>query len=565
MSTPNFYTPHRKLVLEEMDLRAIVSHLENNYAETGPSTLQNYEEARQWYDMLLTNAGDIAANFIAPRAAAVDEKGAVLINGDVEWAVETKENMNVLANAGYMGGTLERKYGGLNLPTTVNNIIVEMVSQADASLMNLFGLQDIATTLQKFGSDEQKDRILPLFCQGKVSGAMTLTEPDAGSDLQTVKLKAVEKDGQWYLDGVKRFITNGNADIHLVLARTEDGSRDGRGLSMMLYEREDHMVIRRIEEKLGIHGSPTCELQFNMAPCQLIGKRRYGLIKYMMSLLNGARLATTAQALGIAQAAYDEAVKYANEREQFGKKIVHFPAVYQMLKKMEMELETCRVLLYRTAMAVDYEDMYNRKAQAGKNVKTEQKEAIHLADFLTPLSKFTITEMANKVAYDSLQIHGGCGYMKDFPIQRLYRDARITNIYEGTTQLQVVAAIGGITSGLLTHEMEKIHRMNITALAPQRDSIQADAIKITALVKEVMTLGSKEFLDYVSNYLVEMASLLYRQIAYLPFAEKHPEKREIFDFFLLDSRARLLYLADLIRNLQSHFGTNIMDVKDNFL
>ncbi len=335
---------------------------------------------------------------------------------------------------------------------------------------------------------------------------------------------------------------------------------------MMLYEREGHMVIRRIEEKLGIHGSPTCELQFNMAPCQLIGKRRYGLIKYMMSLLNGARLATTAQALGIAQAAYDEAVKYANEREQFGKKIVHFPAVYQMLKNMEMELETCRVLLYRTAMAVDYEDMYNRRAQAGENVKAELKEAVQLADFLTPLSKFTITEMANKIAYDSLQIHGGCGYMKDFPIQRLYRDARITNIYEGTTQLQVVAAIGGITSGLLTHEMGKIHSMDITALATQRDFIHADAIRINALVKNSTEPGIQRVLGLCGQLSCRngFPSLPADRLI-LPFAEKYPEKREIFDFFLLDSRARLLYLADLIRNLQSHFGTNIMGVKDNFL
>lgn len=564
MPTPNFYTLQRKQVLDQMELHPIVAHLEHNYTQSD-SPIQSYEEARLWYDMVLQNAGDIAANFIAPRAAAVDETGAVFQDGDVHWAPETKENMKVLANAGYMGGTLERKYGGLNLPTTVNNIIVEMVSQADASLMNLFGLQDIATTLQKFGSEEQKDRILPLFCQGKVSGAMTLTEPDAGSDLQTVKLKAVQKDGKWYLDGVKRFITNGSANVHLVLARTEEGSKDARGLSMMLYEREENMVIRRIENKLGIHGSPTCELQFNMAPCELIGKRRFGLIKYMMSLLNGARLATTAQALGIAQAAHDEAVKYANEREQFEQKLVFFPAVYQMLKKMEMEIETCRVLLYHTALAVDFEDMYTRLSAQGENVKKELKEAIHLAEFLTPLSKFTITEMANKVTYDSLQIHGGCGYMKDFPIERLYRDARITNIYEGTTQLQVVAAIGGITSGLLAREMEKLAHLSIQVLVRQREDVQTEVQQMNQLIKEVLALDSKEFLDYVANYLVEMASLLYRLYLYLQFAEKHEEKREIFDFFLLDARARLRYYAFLVRDLMNRRGDRIGAVKETFI
>lgn len=563
----NYFNDHRQLVLnhiiDEGKLNAVVEHLENNYKHNGSPGLKGFEEAREYYSMVLSNAGDIAANFIAPRAAAVDEKGAVFENGDVEWADETKENMDVLTRSGYMGGTLERKYGGLNLPTFINNIIVEMVSQADASLMNLFGLQDIASTLQKFGSDEQKERILPRFCDGTVSGAMTLTEPDAGSDLQTVKLKAVEKDGKWYLDGVKRFITNGNAEVHLVLARTEEGSKDGRGLSMMLYERDEHMVIRRIEDKLGIHGSPTCELQFNMAPCQLIGKRRFGLIKYMMSLLNGARLATSAQALGIAQAAYEEAVKYAREREQFGKAIIHFPAVYQMLKKMQAEIETSRVLLYQTALAVDYEDMYERKLHEGEAVKDEYKQATHLASFLTPLGKFTITELANKVAYDALQIHGGCGYMRDFPIERLYRDARITNIYEGTTQLQVVAAIGSLTSHIFLHQLEKIKDLDISHYTGERDEIFNLAQSLDQLIKEVVAMNHREFKDYVANYLVEMASIIYRLFLYLPIAEKHEEKRGVFDFFLLESRPRLDYLTGLVLNLKKTYGSDIDKIKQS--
>lgn len=561
----NYYIDQRKFALEQIDLEDVVKDLESNYENSGPDGLHGYEEAKKWYHMVLENAGDIAANFIWPRAEAVDAKGAAFNDGDVQWADETKENMELLAKAGYMGGTLERKYGGLNMPVTVNNIIVEMVSQADASLMNLFGLQDIAVTVQRFGSEEQKNRILPKFCSGEVSGAMSLTEPDAGSDLQQVTLKAIEKDGKWYLDGVKRFITNGCGDVHLVLARTEPGSKDGRGLSMMLYEKDDNMVIRRIEHKLGINGSPTCELQFNMAECELVGKRRYGLIKYMMSLLNGARLATSAQALGIAQAAYEEAVKYANEREQFGKQIIHFPAIYQMLKKMEVELETSRLLLYHTAHSVDMTDLYERKGARGENVRAEMKAAVNLANFLTPLSKFVITELSNKIAYDSLQIHGGVGYMKDFPIERLYRDARITNIYEGTTQLQVVAAIGAITSGFFSAQMEKIKELDITDLTEQRDTIYSYFKEMIRAEQDVMKADSKELLDYVANHLVEMASILYRLYLYLPVAEQHPEKRELLDFYLMESKSRLNYLAEMVDNTRKTFGADIAKVKEKFV
>ena len=426
----NFYNDDRKFYLNNIDLSEVISDLENDFQEKGPDALHSVDEAKEWYEMVLKNAGDICANFIAPRAEAVDEQGPTYRDGLVTWAPETRENMKVLSDAGYMGGTLPRKYGGLNLPVTVNTLLVEMVSQADASLMNLFGLQDIAVTINKFGDEEQKNRVLPKFCKGEVSGSMALTEPDAGSDLQSVALKAIEKDGQWYLDGVKRFITNGSGEVSLVLARSEEGSRGGRGLSMFLYERyrDDNMIVRRIENKHGIHGSPTCELQFNMAKAELVGKRKFGLIKYVMSLMNGARLAVSAQALGIAQAAYEEAVKYANEREQFGQAIVHFPAVYQMLKKMQAEIETTRMLIYRTAQFVDLEDMYERKSQRGEDVRREMKYAVAMAGFLTPLSKFTATEMANKVAYDAVQIHGGCGYMKDFPVERLARDARTRKV-----------------------------------------------------------------------------------------------------------------------------------------
>ncbi len=563
----NFYNNDRKLNLEILNLEEIVKDLENNFKDEGPDALRSYEEAVKWYSMVLENAGDICGNFIAPRAEAVDAKGCTLIDGVVEWASETKENMNTLAQAGYMGGTLPRKYGGLNLPVSINNIIVEMVSQADASLMNLFGLQDIAVTLYKFGNDVQKDRVLPKFCSGEVSGSMALTEPDAGSDLQAVELKAIEKDGKYYLDGVKRFITNGCGDVSLVLARTEAGTKGGRGLSMMLYERyrDNKMIVRRIENKMGIHGSPTCELQFNMAECELVGKRKFGLIRYVMSLMNGARLAVSAQALGIAQAAYEEAVKYANEREQFGKKIIEFPAVYQILKIMQAEIESTRILLNRTSVAVDYQDMYERKAEHGENVKEAQKYWDTLAAFLTPLVKFTATEMGNKAAYDAIQIHGGCGFMKDFPVERLYRDARITNIYEGTTQLQVVATIGAITSGFCAKELEKVREIDVQVLKHAKDHILELTAKFNKSVEKVKELDNKDFLDFAAGYLVEMSSILYRLMLFLPVAEKYKEKREVFKFFLTESDSRIDYLIKRISNLQTQYGADIAELKEDFL
>ncbi|MBC8491294.1 MAG: acyl-CoA dehydrogenase family protein [Candidatus Marinimicrobia bacterium] len=563
----NYYNDNRKFYFEKTELQDIVSKLENNFQDNGSEALHSYDEALKWYDMVLKNAGDICANFIAPRAEAVDEQGPTYRTGIVEWAPETRENMETLTRSGYMGGMLPRKYGGLNLPVTVNTIIVEMVSQADASLMNLFGLQDIAVTINKFGSEEQKDRVLPKFCSGEVSGSMALTEPDAGSDLQAVALRAIEKDGEWYLDGVKRFITNGSGEVSLVLARSEEGSKGGRGLSMFLYERyrDDNMIVRRIENKHGIHGSPTCEMQFNMAKAELVGRRKFGLIKYVMSLMNGARLAVSSQALGIAQAAYEEAVKYANEREQFGKTIVHFPAVYQMLKKMQAEIETTRMLLYRTALFVDYEDMYERKAGKGENVKAELKYAAAMADFLTPLAKFTATEMANKVAYDAVQIHGGCGYMKDFPVERLARDARITNIYEGTTQLQVVAAIGGVSTNVLEKEWEALRNLEVKNLDGEKEIILGYVEQLQQTANAVLELKNKDFYDYVANYLVEIASIIYRCALFLPVAEEYEGKRELFRYYMNESATRIDYLMKEIRSLKDHYGESIADLKADFV
>ena len=563
-----FYTENREFFLKQLNMDEIIKDLENNFEEISGNAPASLEEAHHWYKMVLDNAGKISEEFIAPRAEDVDAQGACHCNSTtVKWAHGTKENMDVLARAGYMGGTLPRKYGGLNMPVTVNNIIVEMISQADASLMNLVGLQDIAVTLYKFGNEEQKDRVLPKFCTGEVSGSMALTEPDAGSDLQAVMLKAFEEEGKWYLDGVKRFITNGCGDVSLVLARSEDGTKDGRGLSMFLYERyrDDNMIIRRIENKLGIHGSPTCELQFNKAECELVGKRRFGLIKYVMSLMNGARLAVSAQAMGIAQAAYEEAVKYANEREQFGKAIVHFPAVYQMLADMRAEIETSRLLLYHTSLAVDYMDMYERKAEKGESVRAELKKWTAKADFLTPLAKFTTTEMANKAAYDAIQIHGGVGFMKDFPVERLARDARITNIYEGTTQLQVVAAMPRITSGLfrdMVHELLEEEKAQSPEIS---EKIFAEIEKLMALVETVKGVENKELIDYCGNYIVEAASILYRMALFVPIVRKHEEKKDLFDFYASKSFNRTSYLRSMIETFTKNYSNSPDSLKNPFV
>lgn len=561
----NFYNSSRKLHFSQLPLEPVARDLEHGFKEKDAHSLGSMEEALKWYDMLLNNAGEIAGEFIAPRAEAVDEQGCTLKDGAVSWASETQENMDILAQSGYMGAMLERRFGGLAMPVSVNNIIVEMISQADASLMNLYGLQDIAVTVQKFGSEDQKQRVLPRFAKGEVSGAMALTEPDAGSDLQAVSLKAIEKDGKWYLDGVKRFITNGSGDILLVLARSEPGTTSGRGLSMFLCEKSPEIVVRRIENKLGIHGSPTCELQFNMALAELVGKRKFGLIKYVMSLMNGARLAVSAQALGVAQAAYEEAVAYANEREQFGKRIVEIPAVYQMLKNMQAEIETGRALLYQTGLAVDMMEIYERKAEAGEKVKTELKAATALADFLTPLSKFTLSELANQTAYDSLQIHGGVGYMKDFKVERLVRDARITNIYEGTTQLQVVAAIGALVKGLFEKEMESVRSMAFPEMKAEQVQIVSLLDKALTAISTVHEMESPAFHDYAATYLVEMASMLYRLKLYLPIAEKNPDKRDILRFFLMETDARINYLNTRIHHLKEQYGNDIDKLKDDFL
>ena len=463
----NFFLDNPDLLFrfETLDLARAVELREDGFKEASEFAYAptDLDDARDSYRRVLELAGDIAAEYVAPRAEDVDRMGSQLVEGEVCYPLPLAESLERLRQADLMGMTLPRRYGGLSLPVSIVTIVIEMISRADASLMNVFGLQDIGETINKFASEEIKAAYLPRFSSGEVTGSMALTEPEAGSDLQNVQLKAhLGDDGRWYLTGVKRFITNGCGEISLVLARSEEGTTDARGLSLFLYEREEHMKIRRIEDKLGIHGSPTCEMQFDGAPALLVGERRRGLITYVASLMDGARLGIGAQAVGIAEAAYQAAEKYSRERVQFGAPIRRLPAVAAMLADMSTTVKAARALLYETALIVDLKEGLEREAERhpekAKDLRHELKRMSRLAGLFTPLCKAYCTETANRIAYDSLQIHGGSGYMRDYAVERHMRDARITNIYEGTTQLQVVAAIGGVLSGTLTRAPGGIRR-----------------------------------------------------------------------------------------------------------
>ncbi len=511
----NFFTdtPDFKFHLEHPLVQKIVSLKERNFkeSETFDYAPLNHDDAIDTYEKILDIVGEICADTIASNAEGVDLEGPHLVNNEVIYAEGTNADYKALYDAGLIGMALPRKYGGLNFPLLPYVMAAEMVARADAGFANIWGLQDCAETIYEFGSEEQKEKYLPRFNRDGATAAMVLTEPDAGSDLQSVKLKATfdEKENIWKLNGVKRFITNGDADISLVLARSEEGTNDARGLSMFIYDRNSHAVqVRHLEKKLGIKGSPTCELVFKDAPAELVGKERFGLIKYVMALMNSARLGVGAQSVGLADAAYREALKYAEERAQFGKVIVKFPAVYEMISNMRVRIDAIRALLYETTRFVDvtkvYEDLMKDRSLE-KEERMEMKAYNKLANVFTPLIKLIASEACNSIAYDSLQIHGGTGFMKDFPIERIYRDARITSIYEGTTQLQAIAAIKGVTTGVF---LEQIRQYDLE-VSDKNCEIRTKLHKMTeafeSITKRVVDLESNELIDFHSRRLVEMA------------------------------------------------------------
>ena len=560
----NFFldNPDLTTALDELDLARVVELRESGFAEAGAFTWAPHDlaDALDDYRRTLEIVGEIAGEFVAPRAEEVDKAGSTYAEGEVCYAPGLSEALERLRQADLMGITLPRRFGGLNFPVTIAAMIIEVISRADASLMNIFGLQDIADTINKFASEEIKQAYLPRFASGEVTGSMALTEPDAGSDLQNIQLKARQgADDRWYLNGVKRFITNGCGQVSLVLARSEEGTTDARGLSLFLYERDEHMKIRRIEEKLGIHGSPTCEMQFTDAPALLIGDRRRGLTTYVMSLMNGARLAIAAQAQGISEAAYRAAHKYAEERVQFGVPIRKLVAVTTILAEMKVALDASRALLYETGVIMDLKEgleasLESHGSERGpeelKQLRAEWKKYSRYAGLFTPLVKALCTETANHIAYDSLQVHGGSGYMRDFAVERHMRDARITNIYEGTTQLQVVAARGGIFGGALSEWFDESESHDLSHTPELFARVKHARARYEEAVAYVQRLDDPRFRDHHATRLVEMGADL--ACAYLLLRRAQDDARRLLTAqYFVEHKVPLVEAgSDLVLNSQ---------------
>src|SRR5690554_5137594 len=532
----NFFTDNPDLLfhLQHPLMKKIVALKERDFADKDKFDYAplDFEDAMDSYEKVLEIVGEICGDIVAPNAEGVDAAGPKIVNNEVVYAPGTQENLDALVKAGLMGITLPRKYEGLNFPIVPYIMAADIVSRADAGFVNIWGLQDCAETINEFADEDQKARFLPRISNGETA-AMDLTEPDAGSDLQAVQLKATlnDKDGKWYLNGVKRFITNGDGHVSLVLARSEEGTTDGRGLSMFIYDRNHKAVtIRRIENKMGIKGSPTCELVFKNAPAELVGERKMGLIRYVMALMNGARLGIGAQSVGISEAAYREAFVYAKERKQFGKAIIEFPAVYEMLALIKAKLDATRSLLYETTRFVDvykaYEGIETERILSPEE-RRECKEYQRLADAFTPMLKMFASEYANQNAYDCIQIHGGSGFMKDYTCERLYRDARILTIYEGTSQLQTVAAIRHVTTG---NYLKQIRQYESQKINPEFENQRKRLIELTDLyektVAQIVEIKNNEYLEFQARRLVEMAGHII--MSYLLILDATRDTQDLF-------------------------------------
>ena len=555
----NFYTDNEALkhYLTHPMMEKIVALKERDFADADKYDYapQDFADALDSYDKVLEIVGEISGDIISENAEDVDHQGPRVENSRVIYADGTKQNLEACRKAGLMGMAMPRRFGGLNFPITPYIMAADIVSRADAGFENLWGLQDCAETIYEFADDDQKARYIPRVCQGETM-SMDLTEPDAGSDLQSVMLKASQKeDGSWVLNGVKRFITNGDSDIHLVLARSEEGTKDGRGLSMFIYDKRNGGVnVRRIENKMGIKGSPTCELTYKDAPCELVGSRRLGLIKYVMALMNGARLGIAAQSVGLSEKAWREALDYAKERKQFGKEIINFPAVAEILRVMKAKLDASRSLLYACSRFVDIYKAYDDIAKERKLDVEEKKEAkqySRLADAFTPLAKGMTSEFANQNAYDCIQIHGGSGFMKDYACERVYRDARITSIYEGTTQLQVVAAIRHVTTGTylnwINEELKKEYR---TDLQDVKATLDYMAQQFAAATEKVSGENNPEYLDFMARRLVEMAGYTVMGCLLLDDANRNADFERSLRVFVKYGLAEVAKHADFIANFR---------------
>jgi alkylation response protein AidB-like acyl-CoA dehydrogenase len=549
--TDNYFLDNSDLQfrLEQLELQDVMEIKEKGYQyhREYPAAPRHYADAKDNYRLLLEVLGEICARVIAPRAAEADQEGAHFEDGQVTYTGATQEGLLALKQADLMGAMLPWEFGGLNLPESIFQMMVEIVSRADAGLMTVFGLQEISAAINEYGTPEMKARLLPRFSRDGVSGAMILTEPDAGSDLGVVQTKATfdETSGEWYIDGVKRFATNGCADIQLVLARSEAGSSDARGLSLFVVERDETVHIRRIENKLGIHASPTCEVQYQHTPAELLGKRRYGLMRYAMGLMNGARLAVGAQAVGIAEAAYREAYSYAKERHQFNQPICDLPPVSRMLASMRGEIEATRALISETGRWVDrmkvFEQLSEENATPDPALRQKLKQASSMAETLTPLTKYYASEMGNRVCYQALQIHGGVGYMREFNVERHYRDVRVTNIYEGTSQLQIVAATGKLLGhaldGLLDEWAAQEYGDELSDLKGRLSVETVQFKQATDILKE----KEREVIDYYASDLADMAVYLVNSWLMLQDGRVSERKRDL----------ALMYINEHLAQVQS--------------
>lgn len=555
----NFYTDNDalKFHLSHPMMRKIVELKERNFADADKYDYapRDFEDAMDSYERVLDIVGDVSANIIAENAESVDQEGPHVENGRVIYAEGTKKNLDACRKAGLMGMAMPRRLGGLNFPITPYIMAADIVTRADTGFENIWGLQDCAETIYEFADDAQKEKYIPRVCEGETM-SMDLTEPDAGSDLQSVMLKATQKeDGSWVLNGVKRFITNGDSDIHLVLARSEEGTKDGRGLSMFIYDKRNGGVnVRRIENKMGIKGSPTCELTYKDAPAELVGSRRLGLIKYVMALMNGARLGIAAQSVGVSEHAYREALAYAKERRQFGKAIIEFPAVSEILSLMKAKLDASRTLLYACSRYVDMYKIYDDIAKERKLDVEEKKEAkaySRLADAFTPLAKGLTSEFCNQNAYDAIQIHGGSGFMKDYACERIYRDARITSIYEGTTQLQVVAAIRHVTTGTYLNWMKEEAAKEVKPVDQAvKETLDFLTQQYAAAVEMVDGQKNPQFVDFMARRLVEMAGYIIMSYLLLADTQRCDCWRTSLHVFTKYAQAEVAKHVAFIQNFQ---------------
>ena len=555
----NFYTdnPDLRHHLEHPMMRKIVELKERNFSDADKFDYAplNFEDAMDNYQRVLEIVGEICGTTIAENAESVDHDGPTVDNGRVTYAPGTQVNLDLCRKAGLMGMAMPRRFGGLNFPITPYIMAADIVSRADTGFENLWGLQDCAETLYEFGNDDQRSRFIPSVCEGETM-SMDLTEPDAGSDLQSVMLKATQKeDGSWVLNGVKRFITNGDSDIHLVLARSEEGTTDGRGLSMFIYDKRNGGVnVRRIENKMGIKGSPTCELVYKNAPAELVGDTRMGLIKYVMALMNGARLGIAAQSVGVSEIAYREALAYAKDRRQFGKAIIEFPAVSEMLAVMKAKLDASRSLLYECARYVDLYKVLEDIARERPLTADERKELKNykkLADALTPMAKGLSSEYCNQNAYDCIQIHGGSGFMKDYACERIYRDARITSIYEGTTQLQVVAAIRHVLTATYRTLIDGYAATEVRPeLQPVKDMLANMAEAYYAAAADVSAANNQEYTDLMARRLVEMAGFTVMGYLLLLDAQRNESFTKSLHVYVNLAQAEITKHADFIARVK---------------